>query len=239
MALKQDVKESDIILCTVTGIENTVVFVKTQQGMKGSIVMSEVAAGRIRNLREYVLLNKKIVCKVLKVFPDHLELSLRRVTGKEKEEAIDREKKEKSLFSLLKGTIKDSSMVIDKITAKYDLAEFYDELRSNTQLISEFLKKEESDKFIALLKEKEEAEKKAKSTIILKTMSQSGLEDIMSILSPIQDTSIKYLGSAQYSLEVTAKDFKEANAKLDAIIKGIEQSAKLKKVHFELKESKK
>jgi len=237
---KQDlnqVRESDIVLCTVTGIENTVVFIKTDSGLKGSIAMSEIAAGRIRNLREYVILNKKIVCKVLKVFSDHIELSLRRVTGKEREEAVERDKKEKALFSLLKGTTKNSDEILAKIRAKHDLFDFYEELKANPSLITEFLSKVESEKFLNLLKEKEDTEKKVKKTIILKTLAESGLDDIKSILT-IKDVNIHYLGSAQYSIEIIGKDFKEANTRLNLIIQKIELDAKSKRIQFELKETK-
>ena len=77
--------EGDIILCTVEKIEGISVFVTIDKGGTGSIVTSEIAPGRIRNLRDYVVPNKKIVCKVLKVDPNgHVHLSLRRVTAKER-----------------------------------------------------------------------------------------------------------------------------------------------------------
>ena len=53
----------DIVLCTVDRIIGTTVFVGIEGNGEGSIVTSEIAPGRIRNLRDYVVPKKKIVCK--------------------------------------------------------------------------------------------------------------------------------------------------------------------------------
>jgi len=54
-------EEGDVVLCTVEKIEGTVVFVNIDGTNKqGTIITSEVAPGRIRNIREYVVPKKKI-----------------------------------------------------------------------------------------------------------------------------------------------------------------------------------
>jgi hypothetical protein len=53
--------ENDIVLCTVDKIDGTTVFVILEDGSQGAIVTSEIAPGRIRNIREYVSPNKKMV----------------------------------------------------------------------------------------------------------------------------------------------------------------------------------
>src|SRR3989338_7649326 len=98
----ENYQEGDLIICKVTDIVKTTVFVETLDGLKGSIVFSEVAPGRIRNIRAHVVPNKIIVCKILSARNDHLFLSLRRVKDKEKKELLEEYKKEKSLESLIK-----------------------------------------------------------------------------------------------------------------------------------------
>ena len=83
-------KEEDLVLCTVTKIEGTTVFVNIEGNGQGTIIFPEIAAGRIRNIREYVVPNKKIVCKILQIFEGHPQLSLRRVTSKEKQEVLEK-----------------------------------------------------------------------------------------------------------------------------------------------------
>src|SRR3990167_7032625 len=113
-------KEDEIVMCMVKRIEGTIIFVNIDGDGEGTIAMSEIAAGRIRNLREYVFPNKRIVCKVLSVDKDgHQHLSLRRVTGKEREEMQERYKKEKTLASILKTVSKSPQESIKLKREKY------------------------------------------------------------------------------------------------------------------------
>ncbi|GAH54399.1 unnamed protein product, partial [marine sediment metagenome] len=48
-----NIEEGDIVLCTVDRIIGTNVFVKIEDNGEGCIVFSEVAPGRIRNIRSY------------------------------------------------------------------------------------------------------------------------------------------------------------------------------------------
>ena len=53
----------DLVLCTVEKVEKTIVFVKMENGDGGSITISEIAPGRIRNIRRYVVQKKKLFVK--------------------------------------------------------------------------------------------------------------------------------------------------------------------------------
>ena len=79
-----DLDVGEIVMCTVDRIVGTIVFVKIDGNGEGSIILSEIAPGRIRNLRDYVVPKKRIVCKILRISGDRIDLSLRRVTQKER-----------------------------------------------------------------------------------------------------------------------------------------------------------
>jgi len=161
-------KEDEIVMCMVKRIEGTIIFVNIDGDGEGTIAMSEIAAGRIRNLREYVFPNKRIVCKVLSVDKDgHQHLSLRRVTGKEREEMQERYKKEKTLASILKTVSKSPQESIKLIREKYELWEFFDNLRQNPSIAEKFFDKKEAKKLVELLEEKEEREKKVKKICMI------------------------------------------------------------------------
>ena len=232
MALKED----DVVLCTVKSIEGTTVFLEIEGNGTGSLVLSEIAAGRIRNLREYVAPNKKIVCKVLKIVNGHPQLSLRRVTAKEREEVMQRNQKEKTLMSILKTVSKTPEKLIEKIKKKYELAEFYDKARENASLLIEVFTKAEADSLANIFSEKKEKEKEAKKAITLKSDAPSGLQEIKETLKEGKEVQIKYLGSSKFSIAAKGKDFKEANAKVDAAISQIAQKAKDKKIEFSAEE---
>lgn len=231
-------EEGDLLLCTVKKIEGASVFLELPDGSQGSMVLSEVAAGRIRNLRAYVFPNKKIVCKVLKVDNGHVELSLRRVTGKERDEILGRSKKEAIFRNLLKGSLKEPSKIITKIEEQFELWEFFEDIKENLQFLEKFITKEEFEKLKKLVSEKKNSEKEIRKKFMLKSDSSEGLSDIKEILD-IPECVISYLGSSIFVVSVFGKDFKEAEKKSEEIIKLIEKRAKEKKVMFDIKDLKK
>jgi translation initiation factor 2 alpha subunit (eIF-2alpha) len=230
-----ELTEGSVVLCTVKKIDKTNIFLEIVGDGEASMVLSEVAAGRIRNLREYVFPNKKIVCKILTIHNNQIHLSLRRVTAKERDEVLQFHKKEKSLTSMLKTVVKNPTEIISKIKEKYDLFEFLEDARESPKLLGEFFEKDEIEKLDKILAEKIEKDKTVKKTFKLYTSSPTGIHDIKEILN-IKNTKINYLGSSNFSIEVTAQDFKEANKKLSSALEQIENNAKSKKANFELKE---
>jgi translation initiation factor 2 alpha subunit (eIF-2alpha) len=229
------IKVGDIVTCKVLSIESASVQVETLGGEKGAIVMSEVAAGRIRNLREYAFVNKQIICKVIGTNKEHLELSLRRVTGKEREEAQEQAKKERTLKTMLKSITKNTEIIIAKILKTSPLHEFFDTIKANHETIRPFVTKEEAEKIIAALSAKDESIKKVQTIITLGTHAEQGVEDIKKLLSK-KEATITYLGSGKFSVSVGESDFKKARHKLEKILTTIGQEAKEKKISCTVKE---
>lgn len=226
-----DLKEGDVVLCTVKTIEGTTVFVQIEENGEGSLVLSEIAAGRIRNLREYVVPNKKIVCKILKISGKHIELSLRRVTGKEREEVMERSKKEKTFKSILKTISKNPENIIEKIKKDYDFVEFFEKAKEDSSILGKVLSKTDAEALEKIFSERKDKEKPAKKVITLKTFSPLGLEDIRETLK-VPEVEIRYLGSSKFSVSAKGKNFKEANLKVQSALEQIEKKAKEKKIEF-------
>ncbi len=230
------IKEEDIVLCTVKRIEATTVFLEIEGNGEGNLAFPEIAAGRIRNLREYIVPNKKIVCKVLRIVNSHPELSLRRVTAKERELVLNKYKKEKTILTMLKTILKDSEKIIKKIKEEeIDLVELFEEAKTNAKKLEKFFPKESIEKIIPILQEKQEKEKFAKKIITLNSDFPSGINDIKSILK-IPEIKISYLGSSMFSISISGKNFKEAEQKLSQIIEKIKLNCSEKKVKFGVKE---
>ena len=231
------IKEDDIVLCTVKKIEKTIVFVNIEGNGQGSIIISEIAAGRIRNIRDYVTPNKKIVCKVLNIVSGHPQLSLRRVTTKEKEEVLDKAKKEKNLLAMLKTLSKTPEKILEQIKESYNAAEFIEEARENPKLIEDFLPKADAEKLKKILEEKKEKDKEIKQVLTLKSTSAQGLSDIKSILEKNQEgVEINYLGSSKFEITIKAKDFKTANQTMEKVLSEIKEKAKNIKADLVIKE---
>ena len=61
-------QDSEIVVCKVTKVQFHSVFVNLEEyGKSGMLHISEVSPGRIRNIRDYVVEGKIVVCKVLKI----------------------------------------------------------------------------------------------------------------------------------------------------------------------------
>src|SRR3989344_3312796 len=113
-------EEGELIIGTVKKILPHSIFVNLDeyQGKEGMIHISEIAPGRIRNIRDFVREGKVIVCKTLRIHTDkdHIDLSLRRVSlsaRKKKEEEYKQEQKaEKFIETVMAGE-------------KIDIATFY------------------------------------------------------------------------------------------------------------------
>lgn len=232
-------KEQDLVLCTVTKIEGTTVFVDLDTGEKGTIAFSEIAAGRIRNLREHVTIGKKIVCKILKLSKNQIELSFRRVTAQEREFIIDIHKKETIFRSILKSVVQHPQEKIDEIKKDMTISDFLDEIKENKKLIEKYFSKDEEEKINELLKEKKEKEKEIKKVFTIKTYSETGIKDIKEILYlNNSEAEIIYLGSSKFSISVKAKNFKEAEKNIIEILEKIKSKAKENKAEINILDKK-
>ncbi len=148
-----ELEEGNLVLCTVDKIEKTNVFVNIDGNGQGSIILSEIAPGRIRNLRDYVVPKKRIVCKILRIRGNNIELSLRRVSQKEKKEVLEEYKQEKSYTSVLKSVLGNKvEEIIRKITEQERLYEFLQEAKENPKRLEEITGKADAEKIMIILK---------------------------------------------------------------------------------------
>lgn len=116
-----NLEEGMLVLCTVKKIIGTTVFVNIEEYNKeGTIITSEIAPGRIRNLRDYVVPNKKIVCKIIRIAGESMDLSLRRVSVKEKKEVLEDFEREKKAITILKMIYGENyELILKEIIEKY------------------------------------------------------------------------------------------------------------------------
>ncbi len=227
----------DIVMCTVDRIEKTNVFVKISGDGEGSIVLSEIAPGRIRNLRDYVIPKKQIICKVLRISGGNIELSLRRVTPKEQKELKEKLNSEKSYKGMLKGILGEKSEeVIKKIEEEGTLFDLVAESKEDLKSLEKFLKKEDIAKFLEILKSQKQKSVSVKKEINFRTNEPNGLEIIKTILGSIKGAEVKYISAGRYTLKKDSDNMKKADNELKEIIENIEKESKKYKVEFGFKE---
>ena len=223
----------DIVLCTVDRIVGTTVFVRIEGEGEGSIVMSEIAPGRIRNLREYVVPKKKIVCKILRISGDRVELSLRRVTQKEQKEIREQYKQEKSYVNILKSVLGEKAEeAIDTISKEERIYDFLQKAKESPKDLEKFVGSSNSKKILDILNTQKQKKAVIKKEIFLTTKEPDGLERIKNLLTDIQDIGVKYLSAGKYSLETESKDIKTADQKITKTLEELEKKAKKQKIEF-------
>jgi len=241
MKTNQDLEENQIVLCTVDKILGTTVFVKIEGGGEGTVTTSEISPGRIRNLRDFVVPGKKIVCKILSIRGDKIYLSLRRVKQNEKKELLEKVSKEKSYKAILKTVLKEEApKIIEEISEKQSLIDFFEEAKENPKILDKFVSKSDAEKINKILETKKDKPKKIKNILTLSSDKPDGIKIIKSILQNATKESkveISYLAAGKYSVSLTGKDFKEIKTEINKVLDEIEKAAKKQSCEFEVKKS--
>jgi len=231
-------EEGEAVLCTVDRIVGTVVFVKIDgEEREGSIILSEIAPGRIRNLREYVIPKKRIVCKVLKITGGTISLSLRRVSQKERKEVLEESKQEKSCESIIKNLFKENSEeILEKIKKQGKIYDCLEEAKKNPKKLEEILGKDKIKKILEMALKQKKKKKIIKKTIYLKTPEPNGLYLLKTLLEDSGNIEITYISAGKYSLKIETEDGKKGEQELKNFIEKIEKKSREKGVQFEFKE---
>lgn len=226
---------SDVVLCTVSKIQSNAVFVDLDEYQKtGMIHISEIAPGRIRNIRDYVRPGKKVVCKVLRISTErgHIDLSLRRVNESQRRLKIEELKQEQVAEKIvetvairLKRDFKEFYTELAPLILKeYDMLHycFIDIVQNNVALASLGIE----PGVAAALEEIVRARIKPEEVLIEGTLSLTsyapdGVEIVREALGKVLEAATKdgkinlaYQGSGKYRVVVTAPDYKQAEAVL-------------------------
>jgi len=221
-------EESELVLCTVKKILPNSVFADLDeyQNKEGMIHLSEISAGRIRNIRDYVKENKKIICKVLRVNKErnYIDLSLRRVSVSMKKnkntEYKQEQKSEKILETVakkLKTNLKDIYQKAgNKIIKEYGLLYpcFQEVSTKGEKILNEIdIPTDISKTLTEIIKEKIKPTKfKISSTIILKSYKPNGIDIIKQALAKTKslkhEIDIVYVGAPKYKITISGYDHK-------------------------------
>jgi translation initiation factor 2 alpha subunit (eIF-2alpha) len=232
--------EGDVVLCTVDKVENTICFVHLPDGTKGTIISSEIAPGRIKFMRAYVVPNKKIVCKVLKISGDNIALSLRRVNPKEKKQVMQEFKQELANKAALKQILgEDYQKTKEKILEKYsELILFIETAREDETVIETLIPKKYHEQ-IKKITEKKKRQVEIRYTVTVKSLREDGVTRIKELFDIKNDKiKITYISAGQFKIKYTASEFKEGKQELYKKFEELEKKAKELEIEFEFKEEK-
>ncbi len=236
-------EEGEILICTVKKITPYSVFVNIDEyeSSEGMIHISEIAPGRIRNLRDYVIEGKRIVCKVININrQDNIDLSLRRVPTNVMVNKINSYKQEEKAEKLLEQIGKDLNYDLKKIYEQvgYKAIEKYGSLyglfsaivEKGKQVVDDFKANEKlSEKLYKTVIEKiKPPEVTLSYELNIKTYREDGIDVIKQILSEAEKmgSKIVYLGAPRYKMYIKSTDYKKAENILSKILQKINEASK-------------
>tara|TARA_Y100000310_G_scaffold335652_1_gene418201 strand:+ start:1786 stop:2580 length:795 start_codon:yes stop_codon:yes gene_type:complete len=251
-------EENELVVCTVKKILFHSIFAELDEyeRLDGMIHISEVAPGRIRNIRDYVKEGKKLVCVVLKVDPvkKHIDLSLRRVSMSLRNKKNEEFRQEMKAEKLLENIAFQKKVKLPEIYKKigYKLLDKYDllfpallDIAANGAEAVKDLKLDNSYEkiLVELVQERiSPPEYTIAQFILLQSYSPEGVEHIKSTLAAAEkegkkgkvNLNIVCISAPKYKIEVTADDKKEASDQVDTILKVIEKETKKKDISLEI-----
>ena len=225
----------EIVLCKVTTINPNSIFVDMLEfGKQGLVHISEIAPGRIRNLREYVSEGRQIVCKILRIDRErgHIDLSLRRVNSHERQAKMDEIKQEDKSETLIKNLAKKLKRPADALYSEVikvvfkDYSHLYlcfkDVVEGTADLEKLGLDKTIAQELtVAILDKFKPAKITLHGEATLVTYSEEGVDRIRKILHEIEAVSpalkVMYLGGGKYKITVEDADYKPAEKKLKQV----------------------
>jgi translation initiation factor 2 alpha subunit (eIF-2alpha) len=221
-------EEGNLILCKVKKVTNTITFVEMPNGHEGTIISSEIAAGRIKLMRQYVVPNKQIVCKILRIENGNVHLSLRRVNSKEEKEVMQKFKQSQAIEVAFRQILKEQEQEIrTKILNDFqNLSEFITSARTDPNLLQKYIPKKNQDAMQKVINKKRKNQQ-LKQKIKIKCLETDGVTRIKKIFDLKNDNiKVNYISAGKFSLKLTVQDFKQGKKEMHEILEELEKRTK-------------
>ncbi|MDI9643668.1 MAG: translation initiation factor IF-2 subunit alpha [Candidatus Verstraetearchaeota archaeon] len=239
----------EFVIATAVRLQEHGVYVSLDEyGKSGYIPIGEVASTWVKNIKDFVKEGQKLVLKVIRIDEKkgHIDLSLRKVTEREKKEKLIQYKKAKKAEKILEMASKKIGKDFQEGVrlVGIPLEDRFGDLHSALEQLVQFGPKVIIDAGIPeeWAKALHEASKdhieapvvQVSGVIKLSTTKPDGVEDIKRALSDgmkaIDSKQAKCemytLGAPKYRIEVSAKDYRTAEEQMKAAIDTIINSFK-------------
>jgi translation initiation factor 2 alpha subunit (eIF-2alpha) len=240
----EQLEERQLVLCTVDKIMGTTVFVKIEgyNNEEGIITTSEISPGRIRNIRDFVVPGKKIVCQILRIEGNRIQLSLRRVKPSARKELLEKIDKERSYIAILKTVLgsEKSELIKEKIGEDYTILDFFDKVKQEPKILEEYFKGDEAEKINKILDSKKEKPKEIKQLFKISNKSEKGATIVKNIIQESckgTKCSVNYIAAGRYAMTQKGETFKGLKSEMTQAMQKIEEFAKKNRCDFSIEKS--
>jgi len=233
----------DLVIATIETVTDYGAYAKLDEyNKRGLLHVSEISSSWIRNIRDFVREGQKMVLKVLRVDTEkgHIDLSLRRVTKREKIEKILSWKKDRKAEALLREVAEKVGLsdeeVYEKagvlVEEKYGLYEGFEKVvKEGTEVLTKIGVPESLAKAFAEVAEERIHVKmvKVKGIIEIRCMKPNGVKIIRDSFldakkaEKTKDADVRFyvVAAPKYSVEVLAENYKRAEEVLQKVAQSV------------------
>jgi translation initiation factor 2 subunit 1 len=241
---KADWPESgDLVIATIESVMDYGAYANLDEyNKRGFLHISEISSARVRNLHDFVREKQKMVLKVLRVDLEkgHIDLSLRRVTKRERIEKIKVWKKERKGEVLLRAVAERVGLPVHEVyqkagvilEEKVGLYEGFEMvLKEGTEALTKLGIPEDIAKTFAQVAEERIRIKlvSVKGILEIRCMKPNGVKCIQDAFvsakksQKAKDAKIEFfvIAAPRYSVEVSADNWKHAEELLDEVSQNV------------------
>jgi translation initiation factor 2 subunit 1 len=233
----------DLVIATIESVMDYGAYANLDEyNRRGFLHISEISSVRIRNVRDFVRENQKMVLKVLRVDVEkgHIDLSLRRVTKRERIEKIKSWKKDRKGEALLHEVAEKVGLPIHEVyqkagvilEEKYGLYEGFEKVvKEGLEVLTTLDIPEDLAKVIAQVAEERIRIKmvKVRGVLEVRCMKPNGVKCIQDALigagksHKAKDAKIEFcvIAAPRYSVEVSADNWKRAEELLEKVSESV------------------
>ncbi|MGC9346428.1 MAG: translation initiation factor IF-2 subunit alpha [Candidatus Bathyarchaeales archaeon] len=245
MALKKPEwpEVGDLVMATVETVTDYGAYVKLDEyDKRGLLHISEISSSWIRNIRNFVREGQKVVLKVLRVDAEkgHVDLSLRRVTKREKIEKVMAWKRERKAETLIRSVAEKTGLSLEEVYEKagaliekeYGLYEGFEKVvKGGAEVLTKIGVPEEIATVIAeVAKERIHIPLvKVKGIVELRCTKPDGVKVIKEAFlnakkaEKSRDAKLRFyvVAAPKYCVEVLAENYKRAEAVLERVAENV------------------
>lgn len=232
-------EHGDLIIATIESVKDYGAYANLDEyDKRGFLHISEISSARIRNIRDFVREKQKMVLKVLQVAPEkgHIDLSLRRVTKRERIEKIKAWKKDRKGEALLAAVAERLGLSVPDLyqkagvilEEKLGLYEGFEKaLKDGADALTKLGIPEDMAKVFAQVAEERINIKlvKVRGILEIRCMKPNGVKIIKEAFletkksQKAKDAKVEFsvIAAPRYSIEVSADNWKRAEGLIEKI----------------------
>ena len=233
----------DLVIATIENVTDYGAYAKLDEyDKRGLLHVSEISSSWIRNIRDFVREGQKVVLKVLRVDLEkgHIDLSLRRVTKREKIEKIKVWKQERKAETLLRNIAEKLGLSTEEVYAKagvfieekYGLYEGFEKAvwEGPEALTKIGVPENFAEVFAAVAEERIHMKTmKVKGTLEIRCMKPNGVKLLKNAFLNAQkaektkDADVRFyvIAAPKYGFEVSAENYKRAEDVLQKVSQSV------------------